>query len=106
MAIDLKLINKLLTACLYSGVEPVVRLQGIAEQCRPGLDVAANLSLQFMLARRNRKGTHVASTLYHTQCNSLVLAARTCDNLLATGLVHIARLAADKLSSTSTLPAS
>ena len=82
---------------LIFAIQPVVRLQRVAEQRRASLDVLANLAVKFMLAAiRYGERANVAAALHHAESDGLILAARSRDDFRAALGVHVARLSADE----------
>jgi len=78
-------------------IQPVVRLQRIAEQRRASLDVLANLAVKFMLAAiRYSERSHVPAALHHSKRDGFIRATSARYDLGAAFGVHVAGLPADE----------
>jgi|HubBroStandDraft_1064217.scaffolds.fasta_scaffold22605_3 hypothetical protein len=78
-------------------LQPVVRLQGIAENSGPGFNAVLNDWLELFLGTgSDMSGDNITATLDHPKYNFFILAARAGNLLGPFVFMHVPRLAADK----------
>jgi hypothetical protein len=77
--------------------QSIIGFQRVAEQRGTNSDVLADVTMEFMFtARGNRECENFAATLHHSKSDSLILSARSGNDLPPPGAVHVPRFATNE----------